>query len=182
MSLRSDQHRPPNDLFLCVVNHRSQLWPGLALAEFALSQGDRVIAAVRDLSKLPASVKAAEPFQLDMDWSQEEIKAAGLKALDIHGHIDILVNMAGYGLESLIEEIDATKAALDSLAGTLAQEVASWNIRVLIVQPGFFQTNWFDTAATMAEAARKDSANDTKDSVYSDLHGQSGRLPSFFSQ
>ncbi|KAA1466505.1 NAD-P-binding protein [Dentipellis sp. KUC8613] len=226
---------------------------GLALAEYALSQGDRVsttkcpmflhlhnpsvasqvIAAVRNLSKLPASVMAAEPFQLDLSWSQEEIKAAGLKALSIHGHIDVLVNMAGYGLESPVEEIEgksleeqfhvnvfaptyltqsllpsfrarnsgtilnissiaslipfpgiaaycATKAALDSLTGVLAQEVAAWNIRVLIVQPGFFQTNWFDTAATMAEAARKDSTDDAEGSAYSNLYGQSGRLPYFF--
>ncbi|KAA1470145.1 NAD-P-binding protein [Dentipellis sp. KUC8613] len=201
---------------------------GLALAEYALSQGDHVIATARNVSKLPTSVKAADPLQLDMDWSQDEIKAAGLKALAIHGHIDILVNMAGYGLESPVEEMRAkdlerqfqtnlfapiyltqallpsfrarksgtilnvssiasvypgpgfsgycsSKAALDSVSEALAEEVAPWNIRVLIVQPGFFPTNWFATAAAGGEEARAG----TSESVYADLYGAGVKLPSF---
>ncbi|TFY70245.1 hypothetical protein EVG20_g2751 [Dentipellis fragilis] len=211
---------------------------GLALAEYALSQGDHVIAAARSVSKLPASVKAADPLQLDMDWSQDEIKAAGLKALAIHGHIDILVNMAGYGLESPVEEMKAkdlerqfqtnlfapiyltqallpsfrarksgtimnvssiasvypgpgfsgycsSKAALDSVSEALAEEVAPWNIRVLIVQPGFFPTNWFATAAAGGEEARAAAAAkdaNAGESVYKDLYGAGEKLPTFHLQ
>ncbi|THH21502.1 hypothetical protein EW146_g66 [Bondarzewia mesenterica] len=200
---------------------------GLALAEHALSQNDKVIVTARNIANLPASLKAATPLQLDLNSSQADLKAFGQKALQIHGHIDVFVNMAGYGLESPVEELDAdelvgqfhvnvfsaiyliqgllpsfrarksgtivnvssigsidggpgisaysaSKAALDSMTDALAQELAPWGIRVLIVQPGFFPTNWFAAAEAMGKASR--AAASRKTGAYTDLYGLSARV------
>lgn len=202
---------------------------GLALAEHVLSQGDKVIATARNIAKLPASLDTASPLQLDLNSSPAEIKAVGLKALEIHGHVDVLVNMAGYGLESPVEELDptelvaqfqtnffsaiyliqallpsfrsrksgtilnvssigsidaaaglsaytASKAALDAMSEALALELAPWGIRVFIVQPGFFYTNWFATAASIGEASRRAPEESGKTGVYTDLYGLSSRI------
>lgn len=66
----------------------------------------QVIAAARNLEKIPKTLKAAAPLQLDLHSTPVEIKAAGQRALEIYGHIDVLVNMAGYGLEAPVEELE----------------------------------------------------------------------------
>lgn len=97
---------------------------GLALALCVLSHGDQasesavhdsrwililikyqVIAAARNPSKLPESLKDAKPLKLDLSGSESEIKKAGQEALQIYGHIDFLVNNAGYALPSPVEEL-----------------------------------------------------------------------------
>lgn len=55
----------------------------------------QVIAAARDLSKLPSSLKDAKPVKIDLGASDSEIKQAGQEALKIYGKIDVLVNNAG---------------------------------------------------------------------------------------
>jgi NAD(P)-dependent dehydrogenase (short-subunit alcohol dehydrogenase family) len=78
---------------------------GLALSLYALSNGDKVIAAARDVSKLPASLKDATPFRIDLNDSDAEIIKAGQEAWSIHGHIDVLCNNAGYGHNAVVEDI-----------------------------------------------------------------------------
>ncbi|KAL1672838.1 hypothetical protein EV122DRAFT_271246 [Schizophyllum commune] len=78
---------------------------GLALAKYALDQGDRVIATARDLKKIPASISAAKPIRLDLNASDEEIRKVAADALKIYGRIDILINNAGAGLPGTIEHI-----------------------------------------------------------------------------
>ncbi|KAI0317733.1 hypothetical protein OF83DRAFT_1171735, partial [Amylostereum chailletii] len=63
---------------------------GLALATYVLSQGDKVIAAARDVSKLPASLQDASPLSLNPSASVDHIKAAAEQAVAIHGRIDVL--------------------------------------------------------------------------------------------
>ncbi|KAJ7475405.1 NAD-P-binding protein [Mycena galericulata] len=172
---------------------------GLSLAQYVLSQGDEVIAAVRKLASIPESIKAAKPVALDLNASDSEIKRAGAEALKIYGRIDVLVNNAGYSLTGYTEEIDdadiknefqtnffgaisltqsllpafrqqksghilnlssvaalaggspfsmynASKAALEAATETLSVELAPFNIRVLIIEPGYFPTNFLATA------------------------------------
>ncbi|KAI5897171.1 NAD(P)-binding protein [Schizophyllum commune H4-8] len=78
---------------------------GLALAKYALDQGDRVIATARDLKKIPASISAAKPIRLDLNASDEEIRQVAADALKIYGRIDILINNAGVGLPGTIEHV-----------------------------------------------------------------------------
>jgi len=175
---------------------------GLALAEYVLSQGDKVIATVRSLSKFPESLSkaGAQPLVLDLGASDETIRKAGEEALKIYGYIDVLVNNAGYGVVAAVEELNlddaraefqtmvfgaialtqallpsfrarksgqilnvssigafapgpawgaysAAKAALDAFSECLSLEVAPFNIRVLIVAPGYFETNFFQGTA-----------------------------------
>ncbi|KAI0090609.1 NAD-P-binding protein [Irpex rosettiformis] len=70
---------------------------GLAIARYALAQGDKVIGTVRSLEKFPASLKdfSAQPIVLDLNDSDETLKQAAESAIRIYGRVDVLVNNAG---------------------------------------------------------------------------------------
>ncbi|KAJ6594467.1 NAD-P-binding protein [Mycena capillaripes] len=172
---------------------------GLSLAQYVLAQGDKVIAAVRKVSSIPDSIRAAKPLVLDLNASDSDIKRAGVEALKIYGRIDVLVNNAGYCLTGYTEELhdadiknefqtnffgaisltqsllaafreqksghilnissvaamaggapfsmyNASKAALEAATEALSVELAPFNIRALIIEPGYFPTNFLATA------------------------------------
>lgn len=78
---------------------------GLALAEHALSKGDKVIAAARNISRIPTSLKEAAHLRIDLDSSDAELKEAAQEALKAYGKIDVLVNNAGYGSNAVVENL-----------------------------------------------------------------------------
>ena len=69
-------------------------------AEFVrqiLSRGDRVIATARRLSSIESlASQGAATLQLDVTSSQETIDQVIAQAINIYGHIDVLVNNAGF--------------------------------------------------------------------------------------
>ena len=94
---------------------------GLRIAIDVLSRGDRVIATGRSFSKLVSAVKGQIPgiqidpsgstsesrlhlLQLDVAVRTEEVKAQVDKAVGIWGELQVLVNNAGTGVPSLVEE------------------------------------------------------------------------------
>lgn len=75
---------------------------GRELAEAALARGDKVIATARarSIAKLDdLKAKGADTIQLDVTAPLETLKEAAEKAVAIHGHVDVVVNNAGYILD-----------------------------------------------------------------------------------
>ncbi|MGD0630731.1 MAG: oxidoreductase [Terracidiphilus sp.] len=81
---------------------------GHLLAKEALRRGERVIATARDASKLDDLLKqhpgTARVFTLDVT-QPAEIESVAQQAIAAFGHVDVLVNNAGYGLNGAIEEV-----------------------------------------------------------------------------
>ena len=89
---------------------------GRELVHAALKRGDSVVATSRNPDKVTAAFKDAGDrlLAVAMDLN-DEIQISGVveKAIDRFGHIDVLVNNAGYGIIGAVEEAsnaEVTKA------------------------------------------------------------------------
>lgn len=171
---------------------------GRSLAEAVLASGDRLVATARKPEQLADLVEQygdqVRTFALDVT-DPGQAQAAVDYAMESFGRLDVLVNNAGYGNISSIEEttledfraqietnlwgiIHVTKAALPALreqgfghivqfssiggrigspglaayqsakwavegfSEVLAKEVAPLGLKVTIVEPGAFRTDW----------------------------------------
>jgi NAD(P)-dependent dehydrogenase (short-subunit alcohol dehydrogenase family) len=171
---------------------------GRRLGEAVLAQGDQLVATARHPEQLhdlvPAYRNSVRAVALDVT-NPDQARAAVSAAVDAFGRLDVLVNNAGYGYASAIEDatdadlraqietdlwgvINVTRAALpvmhrqrsghivqfSSVAGrvgiaglgayhtakwavegfseALAREVAPLGIKVTIVEPGGFRTDF----------------------------------------
>jgi NAD(P)-dependent dehydrogenase (short-subunit alcohol dehydrogenase family) len=187
---------------------------GLHLAQAALARGDLVVGTVRQ----PAQADRFEDLcpgrahavVLDVTHGAD-IGPTVQRALARVGHIDVLVNNAGYGLFGAVEEVSdaearavmetnffgalaltrallphlrerraghifnvssvagligfaggglysASKFALEGLTEALAAELASFGIRVTLVEPGGFRTGFSGGSLRMAERVIDDYA------------------------
>ena len=81
---------------------------GYLLAKELLRRGDRVIATARNVSKLKDLTDqypdTARAFTLDVT-KPAEIESVAQQAIATFGHVDVLVNNAGYGVTGAIEEV-----------------------------------------------------------------------------
>jgi len=81
---------------------------GHLLAKELLRRGERVIATARDVSKLEdltgLNPENLHTFTLDVT-KPAQIESVAQQAIAAFGHVDVLVNNAGYGLSGAIEEI-----------------------------------------------------------------------------
>src|SRR5213076_2711535 len=124
---------------------------------------------------------AVLPVELDVT-NRDQVFAAVKSAHETFGRIDVVINNAGYGLFGTVEEITeqqlrdqletnlfgvfhvtqavlpilgayhASKWALEGMTDALAQEVASFGIKVTLVEPGGFATDWSGASAIVADA------------------------------
>ncbi len=180
---------------------------GQAFAQAVIAHGDQLVATARNTEHI-APLASEHPGQvrvmaLDVT-NAEQTQATVMAALDAFGHIDVLVNNAGYGLFGAFEELsdeqirqqmevnlfgamNVTRAVLPSMrtqrlghlvqmsslggqAGfsgnaayaastfalegwseTLSKELTPFGIRVTIVEPGGFRTEW--AGRSMVKAA-----------------------------
>ncbi|PCH43289.1 NAD(P)-binding protein [Wolfiporia cocos MD-104 SS10] len=68
------------------------------------------------------------------------------------GHILNVSSMGAIAVGASWSAYCASKAALDAFSEVLSMEVAPYNIRVLIVTPGFFATNFFQASTQLSTA------------------------------
>ncbi len=182
---------------------------GRLLAEEVLKAGDKVVATARNIATIAdlekQYPKTARAISLDVTH-REQIATAVEQALDHFGHIDVLVNNAGYGMVAALEEatdedirreIDTnvygvvnvtrallphlrarksghvinlssiagiismpglgyynlTKYAVEGFSEALAMEVAPLGIKVTLIEPGPFRTEFL--AGSLAESGEQ---------------------------
>ncbi|PWV46820.1 SDR family oxidoreductase [Nocardiopsis sp. L17-MgMaSL7] len=187
---------------------------GLALVKNLLGRGDRVAATTRSTDRLLSAldgVDTANLLALEVSLTDEEQVTSAVNATtELFGHIDVVVNNAGYGYLGAVEETSGTdvatmfdvqiggtwnviravlpqmraargghiinvssilgvlsfpgwglycaaKFAVEGLSESLAAEVADFGIRVSIVEPGYFNTD-FLTGSSLALAVEVSDA------------------------
>lgn len=84
---------------------------GLLTAARLASKGHKVIATIRDFAKIPALISEVHKrdgevdiFELDVT-KKETIEDCMERTAAKHGHIDVLVNNAGYGIGGFFEDL-----------------------------------------------------------------------------
>jgi NAD(P)-dependent dehydrogenase (short-subunit alcohol dehydrogenase family) len=83
---------------------------GRELASAALKQGDLVIGTTRNgQSDISASPDRLRVFALDVTHSKD-VDSVVTKAWQVHGHIDVVVNNAGFGMLGAVEEVERAQA------------------------------------------------------------------------
>ncbi|MDQ0497244.1 MULTISPECIES: oxidoreductase [Paenibacillus] len=202
---------------------------GRSLAEAVLAKGDRLIATARKPEQIADYTERygdqVRIVQLDVN-NYEQAEAAVKAAFDTFGRLDVLVNNAGYGNVSSIEEtpiedfraqvetnlfgvVNVTKAALpllreqghghivqfSSIGGrtgapglapyqaakwavegfseVLSKEVGPLGIKVTLIEPGGFRTDW--AGSSMQHIEPRDEYKDTVGGLLKHLRDVTGK-------
>lgn len=175
---------------------------GRGIAKAVLEKGDNAVVTARDVSKVEDIVRdyLDTAVAVPLDVTKKDSIISAVKAAQARfGTVDVLVNNAGYGYRSSVEEGDvddvallfatnvfgpvelikevlpqmrarkngaiinvssiaavrsavgsgyyaSSKAALELMTDGLAKELKPLGIRVMIVEPGSFRTNFYDTS------------------------------------
>lgn len=78
---------------------------GAEFVKILLAKGDKVIATARDITKISHFHEAgASTLKLDLFDDQATFNKVANEAISIHGHVDVVVNNAGYSHFSTVEE------------------------------------------------------------------------------
>ena len=208
---------------------------GKELAKLVLERGWNAVVTARRPEQLQELVagheKNALAVKLDVT-DAEQITAAVAAAQEKFGHIDVLVNNAGYGYLAAIEEGEdaevraifetnffglvsltkavlagmrerrsgsivnissigglvsfpmtgyyhATKYAVEGMSESLATEVAPLGIKVMIVEPGPFRTDWSGRSLKKSETQISEYEEITSkiQQMYSDNRGKQAGDP-----
>ncbi|WP_454849127.1 oxidoreductase [Rhizobium binxianense] len=207
---------------------------GALMTKEALAAGDAIVATARN----PGTVidqfgEHPNLLAVALDVTDEgQAREAAARAVERFGHIDVLINNAGYGLLGAVEEATAeeieklygtnvfgllkvtravlpymrrqrsghilnlssiggyqgypgwgvygsTKFAVEGLSESMATELAPFGIKVTIVEPGFFRTDFLaDTSLAVSAASIPDyvgtPAGNMRDFAADANHAQPG--------
>jgi len=205
---------------------------GRHLAEEVLRRGERVAATARDVTKVEdlARQYPGKALALTLDVTKPtEIEAAARQAINGFGHIDVLVNNAGYGVSGAIEEMSeeefdpmfqtniyglirttraflphfrerrsghiinfssigglvggagwgfysTTKFAVEGFSEALAAEMEPLGVRVTLIEPGPFRTNFLGRSGQLAERELPEYA-ETAGKMRTFVRTQPGKQP-----
>ncbi|HEV2270878.1 MAG TPA: oxidoreductase [Steroidobacteraceae bacterium] len=203
---------------------------GRELATALLVRGDSVIGTTRNgAADIPRGKGRLDVLALDVTDSQA-VKTTVAAAFQLHGRIDVIVNNAGYGLLSSVEEATdeeiehvfavnfhgtrrviqaalprlraqrgghvvnitsmaavapnpgsgyyaAAKMAVEGLSQSLAKEVAPLGIRVTLVEPSAFRTEFLSERSIRRSAARLQDYAVTAGAARERLAAMAGKQP-----
>jgi NAD(P)-dependent dehydrogenase (short-subunit alcohol dehydrogenase family) len=205
---------------------------GRELAKAVLERGWRAVVTGRSKARLAGLVEGhgQTALALDLDVTdQGQVDASVKAALDRFGRIDVLVNNAGYGYQSSVEEGDdkairaqfdanvfglfamtravlpamraqrsghilnissvaglvgfassgyyaASKHAVEGFSDSLLAEVAPLGIKVTVIEPGPFRTEWAG-ASLKQDRSRLADYQDTAQARMLQMSGYSGQQP-----
>jgi NAD(P)-dependent dehydrogenase (short-subunit alcohol dehydrogenase family) len=205
---------------------------GRELARLALYRGERVVVTARDPDKVRDLIEGHgdETLAVALDVTDpQQVREAVTQAEERFGRIDVLVNNAGYGYFSAIEEGEdaevramfetnffgltemvkavlpgmrarrsghivnissvgglvgfpgtgyyaATKFAVEGMSESLSKEVGPLGIRVTVVEPGPFRTDWAGRSLKKSSVTIADYA-ETSEARYRQTSGYSGKQP-----
>jgi NAD(P)-dependent dehydrogenase (short-subunit alcohol dehydrogenase family) len=203
---------------------------GRALADALLARGDTVIGTTRDGSAdVPGGKGRLEVLALDVTDPQA-VKKTVAAAFQLHGRIDVIVNNAGYGLLTSVEEATddeiervfavnfhgtrrviqaalpglraqrsghivnitsmaavapnpgsgyyaAAKMAVEGVSQSLAREVAPLGIRVTLVEPSAFRTDFLSEHSIRQRVTRLQDYTTTAGASHARLAAMAGKQP-----
>ena len=203
---------------------------GRELAEALLVRGDTVIGTTRNGSvDIPRGKGRLDVLPLDVTDAQA-VTAAVAAAFQLHGRIDVIVNNAGYGLLSSVEEATdeeiehvfavnfhgtrrviqaalprlraqrsghiinitsmaavapnpgsgyyaAAKMAVEGISQSLAREVAPLGLRVTLVEPSAFRTDFLSEHSIRRNATRLQDYAATAGAAHERLASMAGKQP-----
>jgi NAD(P)-dependent dehydrogenase (short-subunit alcohol dehydrogenase family) len=203
---------------------------GRALAEALLARGDTVIGTTRDgATDIPRERGRLDVLALDV-MDPQAVKTAVAAAFQLHGRIDVIVNNAGYGLLTSVEEATddeiervfavnfhgtrrviqtalphlraqrsghivnitsmaavapnpgsgyyaAAKMAVEGVSQSLAKEVAPLGIRVTLVEPSAFRTDFLSEHSIRSSATQLQDYATTAGASHERLAAMAGKQP-----
>jgi NAD(P)-dependent dehydrogenase (short-subunit alcohol dehydrogenase family) len=203
---------------------------GRSLAEALLARGDTLIGTTREgTAEVPRGKGRLDVLALDVT-SPEAVKTTVAAAFQLHGRIDVIVNNAGYGLLSSVEEATdeeiehvfavnfhgtrrviqaalprlraqrsghivnvtsmagvapnpgsgyyaAAKMAVEGVSQSLAKEVAPLGIRVTLVEPSAFRTDFLSERSIRRGAAQLQDYAATAGLAQDRLAAMAGKQP-----
>ncbi|RAH71914.1 putative short chain oxidoreductase/dehydrogenase [Aspergillus aculeatinus CBS 121060] len=208
---------------------------GISIARAVLAHGHLVVATSRNPTKTPDLVeeitqKGGHWLTLDVTSPEEDIKKVVEKARDLYGHIDVVVNNAGFAVVSALEDVDesairaqfetnvyglikvtksvlpimrnsrsgtivnmssvgglralpavslysASKHAVEAISEALALELSPFGIRVLLVEPGAFRTNFLGQNAVSYQPPSDPYLGTAVEKTQQYLHSENGKQP-----
>jgi NAD(P)-dependent dehydrogenase (short-subunit alcohol dehydrogenase family) len=205
---------------------------GRRLAEELLRRGERVAATARDVTKVEdlARQYPGKALAQTLDVTKPaEIEAVARQAINEFGHVDVLVNNAGFGVGGAIEEMSekefepmfqtniyglirttraflphfrerrgghiinfssigglvggagwgfysTTKFAVEGFSEALAAEMKPLGVRVTLIEPGPFRTDFLGRPGQLAERELLEYA-ETAGKTRAFVRTQSGKQP-----